>query len=157
MAKIKEYTVEESKKRASAYLKNGKQLREFKPGTIFLGRYDAKDKKQVYDKRPLVIILKVRGKYILGLNFHWIPYTFRIKIVKIIHDANKDNIKNHKPLVFSDSLASKVIKSNKAYKKCLRLYIRNLFGKGTLIKPDYLLDVARLNNAIFSKPVKSKK
>ena len=154
MAKIKEYTPEESKKRAREYLKRGKQLREFKSGLVFLGNYDAKDKKQAYDKRPLVLILRVKGTHVLGLNFHWIPYTFRMKIVKIILEANKDNIKNNKPLVFSDKLALKIIKSNKAYKRCTRLYIRGRFKKGTLIQPEYLLDVARLNNAIFSKPVK---
>ena len=155
MAKIKEYTVEESKKRANEYLKRGKKMHDFKAGLVFLGSYSAKDKKKAYDKRPLVLILRVNGKHVLGLNFHWIPYTFRIKIVKIILEANKDNIKKHKPLEFSKELALKIIKSNKAYKRCTRLYIRSLFSKkGTLIQPEFLLDVARLNNAIFSKPVK---
>lgn len=154
MTKIKEYTVEESRKRATEYLKRGKKLHEFKAGLVFLGSYDAKDKKKAYDKRPLVLILRVKGKHVLGLNFHWIPYTFRIKIVKIILEANKNNIKNNKPLEFGDKLALKIIKSNYAYKRCTRLYIRSLFKKGTLIQPEYLLDVSRLNNAIFSKPVK---
>lgn len=154
--KIKEYTPKESVKRAKEYLKNHKRfdIKQIGEGRIFLGNYHAKYQDQIHDKHPLVLVLRYNSKHTLGLNLHWIPYTFRMKLVKFILDKNKNNILKRKPLDFKYKDLRPFLK-NPAYRRCVRLYITGGFSKnGAMIPVEYLLDVARLNNAIFSHPVK---
>lgn len=64
-------------------------------GNLFLYVYDAKHKAklEVWDTLPLVVLLDIpQGKYILGLNLHYIPYLKRIQFVKILQ-AQRTRIK----------------------------------------------------------------
>jgi hypothetical protein len=63
-------------------VKSGTQL---KLGRLYLWVYDAKHKSklEVWDQLPLVILLGIpKGKYILGVNLHYIPYLNRIQFMK---------------------------------------------------------------------------
>jgi hypothetical protein len=65
-------------------VKKGSQL---KLGMLYLWVYDAKHKSSlpVWDKLPLVVLLGVpHGKYITGINLHYIPYLRRIQFIKSI-------------------------------------------------------------------------
>ncbi len=56
-------------------------------GDLFLYFYDAKYKSvlDVWDQLPLIILLDIpHGKYILGINIHFIPWTYRIQFIKNI-------------------------------------------------------------------------
>ena len=69
-------------------VKSGTKL---KLGNLFLFAYDAKHKAtlEVWDKLPLIVLLDIPGgKYILGINTHFIPYTFRIKFIKNLQNKN---------------------------------------------------------------------
>jgi hypothetical protein len=73
-------------------VKKGSQL---KLGNLYLYVYDAKHKSTlpVWDKLPLVILLGVpHGKYITGINMHYIPYLKRIQLMNQIQ-ATKGRIK----------------------------------------------------------------
>ena len=70
----------------------------FRPGHLIFTSYNAKHKEFTYDKTPLALILK-RGKtHTLVLNFHWIPVSMRIYLIKHILKLNKKNIEQNKPL-----------------------------------------------------------
>lgn len=65
-------------------VKAGSQL---KLGRLYLYAYDAKHKSklEVWDKLPLVVLLGVpHGKYIVGINLHYIPYIKRVQFMKAI-------------------------------------------------------------------------
>jgi hypothetical protein len=64
---------------------------KLKLGNIFLYVYDAKHKAtlEVWDKLPLVVLLNIpKGKYILGINIHFIPWSYRIKFIKNLQTKN---------------------------------------------------------------------
>jgi len=154
--KIPEHSVKESLKIANELLKKRRKFnpRDFVPGRVFLGRYTPKHKDLVHDKRPLVLILRVNSVHTLGLNLHWIPYTFRIKLVRTILEKNKNNILKGKSIDFKYTDLRPLLK-NPGYRKCVRLYCNVGFSKfGVLVPPEHLLDMARLNAAIFSRKVK---
>jgi hypothetical protein len=153
---IPEYTPEESKRIAQELIKHPKVLgaQDFLPGKIFLGSYIATHGELVHDKRPLVLLLKIGSKRCIGLNLHWIAYTYRIFLVKKILEANRDRVLHNKPLIVTLEMLKPLLK-NKVYRHCLRTYnLRGFMKTGVLVEPENLLDMARLNNAIFSKPVK---
>mgnify|MGYP000983047083 CR=1 FL=1 len=53
--------------------------------------YDAKykDKLPVWDELPLLVLLDIPdGKYILGINLHYIPYTYRLQFLKYLQTKN---------------------------------------------------------------------
>lgn len=154
--KIPEHSVKESLKIAKNLLKTRKKFnpKDFVPGKVFLGYYTPKHRDLVHDKRPLVLILRVNSVHTLGLNLHWIPYTFRIKLVRVILEKNKNNILKRKPIEFKYTDLKPLLK-NPSYRKCVRLYCNSGFSRfGVLVPPEHLLDMARLNNAIFSRKVK---
>jgi len=65
-------------------VKSGSKLRL---GNLYLYWYDAKyaDKLEVWDQLPLVVLLDIPdGKYVLGINLHYIPYTYRLQFMKSI-------------------------------------------------------------------------
>ena len=65
-------------------VKSGSQL---KLGNLYLYAYDAKTKAklEVWDSLPLVVLLGVpHGRYMLGINLHYIPYLKRIQFMKNI-------------------------------------------------------------------------
>ena len=64
-------------------------------GNLLCWVYNAKTKATlpVWDKLPLVILLDIpKRKYILGINVHFIPWTYRINFVKSLQ-ANGTKVK----------------------------------------------------------------
>ncbi len=64
---------------------------KLKLGNLFLYAYDPKHKAilEVYDKLPLIVLLGIpKGKYIIGINLHFIPWTYRISFIKSIQNKN---------------------------------------------------------------------
>lgn len=55
-------------------------------GSLLLYGYDAKHhaKLEVWDALPLVILLGMNGKYMWGINLHFIPYLQRLRFIKYL-------------------------------------------------------------------------
>lgn len=45
----------------------------FREGNVLFYSYDPQDDKSPYDKNPLIIVISVTRKHILGVNLHWCP------------------------------------------------------------------------------------
>lgn len=152
-----ELSVKDTIKVVKDLLKKRRHIRvnEILPGNILFTQYSAKYDQLVYDKTPLVLILRTGSSHTLGLNFHWIPYRMRLALIRIIIDLNKNNIKNNKPLNFNYKTLKGYLKKF-GYAPCVRKYINKRFTlNGVVIPPEKLLSVARLNTATFTKGVKS--
>lgn len=116
------------------------------PGNLLVYKYDAKDKSVVYDRRPMVLILAVSNQYMLGLNFHWIPFAMRMYLVKYIYRHNKGK----GGIDFSYRKLKPMMKKL-GYAPCIRLYIRRRMSKKCVPIPlDRIVEVAQLNMAMFT-------
>lgn len=122
------------------------------PGSILLYDYDPKDKSQVYDYRPLIIVMNISKKYVLGCNLHWITLKERLEILKLlaVYNLRHGNSDNPKHLLFTYELLKFYMQPYQKKFKCVRLYLRNRISKKcALIPPRNILDVARLKYEDF--------
>lgn len=150
-----ELSVKDSIKVIKNLIKNRKHIRnnDIKPGIILFTQYSAKYDKMVYDRTPLVLILRRGTTHTLGLNFHWVPYRMRITLIRAIMRINKANIKAQKPLKFEYKMLKAFLKKG-GYAPCVRLYINRRFTlNGCIIPSTNLLEAAKLNTATFTKGV----
>lgn len=149
----KEFSSKETSQKIKDLLKQRVRLyrQHYQPGNIIFTSYNAKFKEFTYDKTPLALILK-RGKtHTLVLNFHWIPVSMRINLIRHILLVNKKNIENNKPLEFSYEELKPMLKSL-GYAPCIRSYINSRIGRiGVVIPPDRLTEVARLKTENFTQ------
>jgi len=151
--KIKELTPSQSLKKVKELLKERKKMtkKDLIPGNLIFTFYDAKDKTQTFDRTPLVLTLKRGSKHTLGLNFHWIPLSMRLKLIEHIIRLNKKNIEIGKPLDFNYNDLKPMLKTL-GYAPCIRLYInKRISSTGVVIPPDRLTEVARLKTETFTK------
>lgn len=150
--KIKEFPQSLSNAKVKDLLKQRQRIKgkHFIPGNLIFTSYNAKYKENTYDKTPLILILRKGTRHTLGLNFHWIPLRMRLKLIKTILKLNKQNIKNNKPLEFSYKELKPMLKGL-GYAPCIRLYINKRLGHtGVIIKPERLIQVARLKTESFT-------
>lgn len=149
---VKELNSRDSLKKVKQLIKEKKQFKksELVPGNLIFTSYIAKDKEMMYDKTPLILILRKNRLHTLGLAFHWVPFNMRINLIKHIIKLNKRNIEKNKPLEFSYEQVKPYLKST-GYAPMIRLYINARLGKsGVVIPPERLLEVARLNAHTFT-------
>jgi hypothetical protein len=150
--KIPELTPKESLEYVKGLIKRKRKvvLKDLKPGRIFFTTYNAKHKEHTYDRTPLILILKKSPSYTLGINFHWLPISLRMNLVKHIMDKNAANIRQRKAFKFSYADFKPLLKSLR-YAPCIRLYINRRFGKKGVTIPGYkLLEIARLRTETFT-------
>ena len=62
----------------------GKGVGTLLAGNMYFYKYIAEDENDFYDMFPLVFILKVRGKLIEGINFHYLDIKRRIALFDLI-------------------------------------------------------------------------
>lgn len=151
--KVKELSPKDSVEAVKELLKKRRRLegKDLKPGHLIFTYYDAKYKENTYDKTPLVLILRRNATHTLGLNFHWIPYSMRINLVKFIIEQNAANIRQRKPLKFSYQQLKPMLKSL-GYAPCIRLYINGRFAPTGVVLPSHkLMEVARLKAETFTQ------
>ena len=115
--------------------------KQLNPGTLITFKYDAKDKTEIYDKTPFVMVLSATGKYMLGVNFHWLPVARRQVLVEFILNDNASNIKNKKPISMSYDRIKGAVKAIGAY-PVIRLYIRDRMSTMGVRVPDELISAA---------------
>lgn len=152
MNNIKEMTPSESIKRVKELLKSKQKFskKNFAPGKLLMFFYNAKDKKNTYDRTPFILVLKINSVHTLGINFHWLPMPMRITLVKFILKLNKNNIKNNKPLQFDYSQLKPMLKKL-GYAPCVRLYINSrISSSGVVIEDTDLLNAARIKSESFT-------
>ena len=122
-------------------------------GDLFFGVYDAKNKNEVYNKRPFIMLLKQNNSHMLGISFSWAPLPLRIILIKKILQVNVKNIKNSKPLEFDYSQLKPMLKKL-GFAPIIRLYIKKRMSSSVVIvKPENLMHAARLNTAVFTNGV----
>ena len=144
---LQELNVKDSIRQVQKLLKNKRGLKrsDFVPGNILFMRYSAKYKNLIYDKTPLVLLLKVGSVHTLGLNFHWLPFNKRKALIRIIIGMNIDNLRKNKPLKFTYGDLKPYLKYI-GFVSCVRLYINSRISRtGVVIPPDRILDVAIIN------------
>jgi len=150
--RLKELSTAQSNMKIKDLMKERKTLRarDMKPGNLLFTSYDAKDKEQTYDRTPLVLILRSGRSHTLGLNFHWIPMSMRINLIKKIISMNSKNIKKNLPLDFDYHDLKPMLKSL-GYAPCIRLYINPRLGKkAVILPPERLIEAARLKSESFT-------
>jgi len=150
--KIKELTPAQSFKQVKELLKERKRMtgHDLVPGNLIFTFYDAKDKSRTYDRTPLILILRINNRHLLGLNFHWVPLSMRINLIKMIISMNENNIKKNKPLQFNYEDLRPRLKSF-GYAPVIRRYINSRISKtGVVIPPERLMEVARLKTETFT-------
>lgn len=148
---IKELTPAQSVKKVKQLIKEKVKItkKDWIPGNIIYTIYNAKDIRQVFDRTPLVLILKRNSKHTLGLNFHWLKFNMRVGLAKHILKINKKNIEKGKPLEFSYEQLKPMLK-HYGYAPCIRLYLnKNFKTSGTVVPPDRLVEIARLRTETF--------
>lgn len=128
-------------------------LKDFVPGSLLMYKYNAKNREETFDATPLVMVLKTSRRYVLGINFHWLPIPLRVVLVKKIlyMPINIRNIKNGKPLEFSYKELKPFLKKV-GYGPVIRLYIKNRISEmGVVIPPEDLMIAARLKTETFTQ------
>ena len=124
----------------------------FTPGNLLIYRYNAKDKTKIWDKRPMILVLASTKFHVLGLNFHWIPFTMRIWLVRYIIKQNKSRIRNGEKIVFGYKKIKPLLKKM-GYAPCIRLYIRStkhISPNGVVLPPERLIEAAQLRMEMFT-------
>jgi len=151
--KIKELTPTQSFQKVKELLKTKTKLtkKNFVPGSLLMYFYDAKDKDKIYDRTPLVLILKNGTRHTLGLNFHWLPIKMRLKLIRAIFRLNKDNIIKQKPLELKYLILKPMLKKL-GYAPCIRLYINSRISSNIVTIPqERLVEIASLKSETFTQ------
>jgi len=81
-----------------------------------------KDILPFWDKYPVIILINMNSKHILGLNLHFVPTYTRKKIVNYILKVNASRISNNQPLMVKYSFLKRMIIKLRAT-ICIRKYI----------------------------------
>ncbi len=157
-SKLNPFSNKDGKKVVEELLKHPVNLRrainlgDFTDGTICYFEYDPKDKKQIWDFKPLGLVLGVSSSYVLACNFHWINMQERLALIEYILKINKNGSSVNMPLKFTYKQLKPFLKRPE-YSKCIHLYIRKRMStNGVIIDPKYLLDIARLKLQHFQGP-----
>lgn len=118
---------------------NAKWELKITPGKLYLYEYDAKHKATLpyWDRFPMVFPYKTTedGKGFYGLNMHYIPYEYRIKILDSLLNINLSKNTDNMRLKLSWELISGSSKLG-PLKPCVHMYLYNhLRTSMKVIKP----------------------
>lgn len=97
-------------------------------------RYDAKDKDKIWDKTPLIFVLRRSRGYTLGLNLHWTPIPLRRILIKLIFKLNRFAIKNNQPIKVTYQQLKPIL-INGGFGPVIRLYINKRMSRNGLVIP----------------------
>ena len=138
--------LKETKKPKFEYKPTSLKSSDFKQGSLVLFNYSPKDDESPYDKNPLVLILKINSKHVLGLNFHWCPLKMREKLVKLLLLKNK-NLKENEPFKVDSTLSKEFYR---IAKPVFRKYLVNRISKrGYRFKPSEVKEAINLKAEKF--------
>lgn len=149
---MKQYTKQQTVAEIKKLLKRKQRLTniEFQTGVVIFTHYNAKDKSKVYDKTPFFMVLKTSKTYTLGLNFHWIPMSMRIWLIRYIVRINKERLRNGYRIKFTYKQIKPLLKKM-GFAPCIRLYINKRISKyGVVIPPERLIEIAPISAETFT-------
>lgn len=170
---IKEKTTPQDEKAAADLIKNlmKKNLQNLKssdlmsPNMCFVKYNALLADKIVFDKTPLILVLRASRSRLLGLNLHWCPVPLRKILIKLIFKMNSKNIKKNKPfqldyravkpilsqLGLLNIVTTKISNGKRVSNSCIRQYIKNRISRrGLVIPPEYWLVAANLDASNFT-------
>lgn len=124
--------------------------KDFMYNNMIFYRYDAKNKDNVYDKSPLIFILRRTGTHTLGLALHWSPLPLRLTLIKYIMQMNRANIRSNLPLKVTYQMLKPVIEKLHLT-SVIRLYINSRISRqGLVVPPEYWTSAAKLKAESFT-------
>lgn len=170
---LKEKTTPQDEKAAADLIKNlmKKNLQNLKAGDLMspnmcFVKYSALwADKIVFDKTPLILVLRSSRSRLLGLNLHWCPVPLRKILIKLIFKMNAKNIKQNKPfqldyrtvkpllsqLGLLNIVTTKIANGKRVSNSCIRQYLKNRIARrGLVIPPEYWLIAANLDASNFT-------
>jgi len=118
------------KPRAFVDADSDRQTNRLRVGSMYMAFYDPKWKKELpyYDRFPLFIPIDISGKYVLGINLHYISPKYRAillgKLLALASDKNYDD-KTRLKITYG------ILKSStryKEYRPCIKKYLRSHFA-----------------------------
>jgi len=128
------------------------------PGSMYCFFYDPKlkDKLPFYDTFPLVFPFKTMGNGFLGLNFHYLPYMLRVKLLTILMQFRTDTKMNERTRIVA---SWKILQSSAAsnlVKPAVKHYLTSQMGSRFLmIYPDEWATAVMLPVEQFQKQNKT--
>ena len=138
------------KKDDPEYLKM--QRRAIKPGSFITFSYNnpSTDLKilKFFDANPCDVILDIRGRHMLCLNFHYCPRVFRKSVIAYIFKINKLKIKNDKRFELEYAEMKEYIKRN-GLELMIRKYLTNRITNLKYVKITDIKYIAELPSEKF--------
>lgn len=94
-------------------------------GHLYLFKYDPKLREELpyYDVFPVIFIIKIMRGGFLGLNMHYLPFSYRAKLMDMLYDyvTGEEDMKKLKITYNVLSNTSKL----RSYRPCLKHYLNN--------------------------------
>lgn len=115
--------------------KQEKQVSSVVPGSLYLFYYDAlhKDTLPYFDKFPLVFPFRKLPDGFVGLNMHYLPYFWRVKLLeRLLEFSTNPNLDSKTRLKYSWSTINGISKF-KIAEPCVKRYLSSQI-KSTFIK-----------------------
>ena len=119
-----------------------RKVSRVEPGTMYMFRYDPKHKKTLpyYDVFPVVFPIKMEQDGFVGINFHYLPPTFRANLMDALYSITTDKRydENTKVLATYNILqkASKFKYFKPTVKRYLSKFVRSPFMQITAAEWD---------------------
>jgi hypothetical protein len=95
-------------------------------GSMYIFNYDPKWKAilEVYDTHPVIIPIKIEKDRFLGINFHYLPFKQRAKLMDILYTiSNNKRYDETTKLKISYQILQKVAKK-KLYEPTIHMYLK---------------------------------
>ena len=134
------------------------KARRYLEGRMYTFFYDAKykDKLPYWDRFPVVLILDLNQTGFTGLNFHYIPPRYRVRLlyelykyIKLDDDTRDENMKQHIRMRYE---MLRTISKMRFFKPCYKRYLTtHIEGRALEITPDYWDVMAMLPLADWQK------
>lgn len=123
---------------------------EIVEGGLYFYNYNAKNKEETYDKKPLVFVLKIGSKSNICVNFHWAPRPLKVVLIKYFIMNNRKNIKSNKPLQMDYKKLKPFLKKI-GFAPIIRRHLRGrIHGKVVNIPSSELMYAAMADTAVFT-------
>jgi hypothetical protein len=100
---------------------------EMKPGYMYLFKYDPKGKLDLpyYDTFPLIFPIETYNDGFLGINFHYLPYMLRAKLMDALYSITTDKKYNEKTKILATYRILKSASKYSAFKPTVKRYLNN--------------------------------
>lgn len=98
-----------------------------KPGYMYLFKYDPKGKLDLpyYDTFPLIFPIETYNDGFLGINFHYLPYMLRAKLMDALYTITTDKKYNDKTKILATYRILQGASKYSAFKPTVKRYLYN--------------------------------